>query len=78
MESVRPCLRCDALVDDALHYCSGCGSYMGKVALVISRPAAAVQSPEIETLANILQYLFVASAALSVAAAVTAAMASFA
>jgi hypothetical protein len=39
-EAVRPCLRCDTLVEESRAYCPACGSYLASVRLVVSRPAA--------------------------------------
>lgn len=36
-QAVRPCLRCDALVEASNHYCPQCGAYLGVVRLVAPR-----------------------------------------
>lgn len=68
-ESIRPCLRCDAIVPELDNYCSTCGAYLGKVAFVLPRPAAAAQSGEYEGLDAILQFFYVACGLLAVGAA---------
>ncbi|HKE02124.1 MAG TPA: hypothetical protein VKE69_13995 [Planctomycetota bacterium] len=40
-EAVRPCLRCDTLVEESRAYCPACGHYLSPVKLIVPRPAAA-------------------------------------
>jgi hypothetical protein len=63
-EAVRPCLRCDALVDEARAFCPSCGAHVGGPSLVVARPSAAV-APSDAGLAALFHASLVVQAALA-------------
>jgi hypothetical protein len=71
-EAVRPCLRCDALVVADRSYCQKCGTYLGAVSLVISRPAAAAPSGDGAALQRAFVGILGACALLALACAAAA------
>jgi hypothetical protein len=71
-ESVRPCLRCDYLVESLSHYCPRCGNYLDKLKLVVPRPAAAAPVDGTSRSAT-LYGLFVAAAGIFGLTAIAAA-----
>jgi hypothetical protein len=67
-ESVRPCLRCDALVPESRAYCAECGGAMFTLRFVVPRPGAAAMHPEREQAANVFVSMLLAAGSFAMVA----------
>ncbi|MBL8693895.1 MAG: hypothetical protein JNJ88_07320 [Planctomycetes bacterium] len=56
-QAVRPCLRCDALVEESRAYCPQCGASMTHVQLVLARPASASAAAEDSALVGVFEVI---------------------
>ncbi len=75
-EAVRPCLRCDTLVEESRAYCPACGSPLSRLKLVLPRPAALSQIHELAGPTRWFGHVLLVCAALAVTALALAAYAS--
>lgn len=76
-QAVRPCLQCDALVDEWRAYCPKCGaSVIPGVQLVVGRPAASAPRVDEKVAESAFRVALAACAGLAALALVAAAWAS--